>query len=196
MVTVSCINKAFTKSEYLRPLVKKIVDFCIENNVILQAEHIPGVDNVFADAISRKIDRDDWAINRQVFEDIASIWGPYDIDRMATAFSAVVPRYNSQLWDVGAEAVDAFTLDWGGVNNWIFPPFGAIARTVRHIRNCRAWGTLIVPRWPAQVWWPAVLTLTLEMFTLPRIPDLFVHSVFGVYGYCRFDFVVCLFDCR
>ena len=33
------------------------------------------------------------------------------------------------------------------------PPIHEIANTLKHLRLCEAYGTLIVPCWPSEVWW-------------------------------------------
>ena len=53
-----------------------------------------------------------------------------------------------------SEAVDAFTCDWGGEDNWLFPPVYLIPRVIRHAQaTCATKGTLIVPRWTSAPFW-------------------------------------------
>ena len=45
--------------------------------------------------------------------------GVHSIDRFADNYNSHLPRFNSRFACPGAEAVDAFTVDWGGgENNW------------------------------------------------------------------------------
>ena len=46
------------------------------------------------------------------------IWGIYTIDRFANSTNAKLSRFNSLLCNVNTEAVDAFSQNWSGDNNW------------------------------------------------------------------------------
>ena len=37
--------------------------------------------------------------------------------------------------------------DWGGENNWLVPPVSLVPWVIRHLLECKAMGTLIVPKW-------------------------------------------------
>ena len=54
----------------------------------------------------------------------------------------------------GSEAVDTFTVDWRGENNWWCPPIYLVPRLLRHARQCATVGTLVVPVWPSAPFWP------------------------------------------
>ena len=81
-------------------------------------------------------------------------WGPYTIDRFASFYNTQLPRFNSRFWNPGSEAVDAFTCDWGGENNWWCPPIYLIPRILGHAQEIHAEGTIIVPQWPSAPFWP------------------------------------------
>ena len=49
--------------------------------------------------------------------------------------------------------IDAFTVDWYGVNGLFVPPIFLIPRILKYMRQCRAIGTLIVPCWPSANYW-------------------------------------------
>ena len=67
--------------------------------------------------------------------------------------NAKLSRFNSRFYQLGAEAVDAFTLNWDCENNWIFPPVSPISRVIAHSRACKAVGTLVVPMWKSSHFW-------------------------------------------
>jgi hypothetical protein len=50
-------------------------------------------------------------------------------------------------WNVNTEAVDAFSQNWYGENNWLVPSIYAIIRTVTHLVAYKAKGNLIIPKW-------------------------------------------------
>ena len=53
----------------------------------------------------------------------------------------------------GTEAVDAFTQDWEHENNWLLPPVSLIVRTINHLKQCRAEGSIVVPVWKSSYFW-------------------------------------------
>jgi hypothetical protein len=61
---------------------------------------------------------------------------------------------NSLFWNVNTEAVDAFSQNWSGDNNWLVPPIYAVIRTAKHVVACKAKGTLIIPKWTSAAYWP------------------------------------------
>ena len=65
-----------------------------------------------------------------------------------------LPRFNSRFRVPGTEAVDAFSISWNGENNWLVSPVHCITRVVQHLLVCGAVGTLVVPYWPTNVFWP------------------------------------------
>ena len=52
--------------------------------------------------------------------------------------------------------VDAFTVSWGGENNWLVPPVFLIPRVINHMKLGKEQGTLIIPFWQSAHWWPLV----------------------------------------
>ena len=76
------------------------------------------------------------------------------MDRFATCNNAQLPRFNSRYWSPGTEAVNTFTVNWAGENNWLCPPIALVPRAIRHAQVCHAICTLIVPVWPSAPFWP------------------------------------------
>jgi hypothetical protein len=50
---VYIINKKLSRSPRVMPLVRKLVFACLEFNILLKSEHIPGYLNSLADSLSR-----------------------------------------------------------------------------------------------------------------------------------------------
>jgi hypothetical protein len=44
---------------------------------------------------------------------ISYAWGTYTVDRFACTYNAKLPTFNSRFYQIGTEAVDAFTQNWG-----------------------------------------------------------------------------------
>ena len=49
--------------------------------------------------------------------------------------------------------IDAFTVDWHGVNSLFVPPMFLIPRVLECMGQGREIGTLIVPCWPSENYW-------------------------------------------
>jgi hypothetical protein len=66
-------------------------------------------------------------------------------------------KYNSHFFSPNTSGVDAFTQNCGGdSDNWLYPPFSPIAKTIWHLRTCRGRGTIIEPFDTRRAWWPLV----------------------------------------
>ena len=107
-------------------------------------------------------DHDDWSVHPDNFQRLERMWGPHTVDRFASLFNSQLPRFNSRFWNPGSEAVDAFTCDWLGENNWWCPPVYLVPRVLRHVQATRATGTLLVPKWPSATFWPMLFTRNAE----------------------------------
>ena len=111
----------------------KVFETCIIHQIRLEPEWIPRAQNELADFISRIVDYDDWQISPVLFYYLEEAWGPYSVDRFADNFNTQLSRFNSRFACPGSEAVDTFTVHWGGgENNWWCPPPSLVARVVRH----------------------------------------------------------------
>ena len=152
----------------------------------MEPEWIPRAENEIADYISRIVDYDDWSLNPIVFNELDRQWGPHTVDRFANGCNNQVPRFNARYYCPGAEAIDAFTCDWGHDTNWWCPPLFLVPRLLKHARVTRAKGTLIIPRWASAPFWPLIFPdgvnpaeFVKEIKELPRIEGLFIEGHSG-----------------
>ena len=145
-----------SKNPQLQKEALEIYSTAIRWQIRIEPEWIPRELNQRADLLSRMLDRDDWSIHPAVFQQLELLWGPHTIDRFANYLNTQLPRFNSRFWNPGSEAVDAFTCNWAGENNWLCPPPFLIPRVIRHTLKTGADGTLIVPRWPSAPFWPLI----------------------------------------
>ena len=132
----------------------RVFKACICYNIRLEPEWIPRDRNQLADYYSCTVDYDDWHIDPSVFAELDALWGPYSVDRFASSYNKQVERFNSRFAYPGTEAMDAFTVDWHGENNWWCPPPSLIPRVISHAETCKAQGTLVVPCWESAPFWP------------------------------------------
>lgn len=165
----------------LQEEVMATLSICLHQQVRLEPEWIPREENKFADYLSRVGDVDDWMLNPEVFQEMDVQWGPHTVDRFADMFNSQVERFNSRYWSPGTEAVDTFTCDWGGENNWWCPPLHLIPRLIRHAEATKARGTLVIYQWPSAPFWPILFPgkscpakCIQQILELPRRADLFL----------------------
>ncbi|XP_056408500.1 uncharacterized protein LOC130311793 [Hyla sarda] len=121
-----------TKSKPLANIAKEIWHFCLDKNIVLKAEYLPGLSNIVADWNSRYlIDNSDWKLDHQIFLQINSLWGPLSIDLFASRLNRQIPQFFSWRPDPEALGVDAFLQFWPPSTLYAFPPFALISRLHR-----------------------------------------------------------------
>lgn len=183
---VARILQVGSRQLQLQEVAMMIFSLTVLYQIRLEPEWIPREKNERADYLSRIVDLDDWLLNPVIFAQLDVQWGPHTIDRFADYNNSQLCRFNSRCWNPGSEAVDAFTADWSGENNWWCPPIGLIPRVIRHAQACSAYGTLIVPCWPSAPFWPILCPtenqfapFVTEVIQLPQQEGLFLPSVSG-----------------
>ena len=159
---VSIVAKGSMKTE-LQSIALCIFQNCMQNNISIDLEWVPRTDNDKADYISRIIDYDDWGVVDELFIYLDSLWGPHEIDWFANDDNHKLTVFYSRYWTVNSMGIDAFTMNWHGVNGWFVPPVCLVARVLRYMKQCMAHGTIILPLWRSANYWP-ILSPTGEGF--------------------------------
>jgi len=154
-------------SSSLNHLTRKLWVWCLEREIFVVAQHIPGKDNVYADYHSRNFsERIEWSLNPTVFRWITQrLWYP-EIDLFASRLNAKVKKYVSWHPDPEACAVDAFTIDWETQLNYAFPPFSLIPRVLSKVQQDQACVLLVAPVWTCQIWYSMLFRLLIERSVL------------------------------
>ena len=154
----SCVKivRSGSMKEHLHSIAFNIFSICIQNGISIEIEWIPRNRNQKADYLSKMIDHDDWGVSFDFFEFVNSLFGPFTVDRFANASNKRLLRFNSKFWNPGVEAVDCFSQNWVGENNWLVPPIHLVIKTIKHLVQCKARGSLVVPKWPSSAFWPFI----------------------------------------
>ena len=171
----------------LQVVTLKFFSLAVQNQIRMEPEWIPRHLNERADYLSRIIDYDDWQLNPSVFSVFDKHWGPHSVDRFASFHNCQVPRFNSRCWNPGSEAVDAFTVNWSGENNWLCATIGLVPRVIRHAQACGAEESMVVPWWPSAAYWPLLCPSDTGFFAkfvrkgrkLPQVNSLFLPGLSG-----------------
>ena len=108
-------------SPSLNHLIRKLWVWCLEREIFVVAQHVPGKDHVYADYHSRNFnERIEWSLHPTVFRWITQrLWYP-EIDLFASRLNAKVKKFVSWRPDPEACAVDAFTIDLGNSTELCF----------------------------------------------------------------------------
>lgn len=148
---------------HLNELTRKIWQWCERRNIWIFATYIPSRENKEADKASRKINIDtEWELCNGAFENINENFGPFTIDLFATRLNKKCARFCSRFPDPEAMTVDAFTISWTKEKLYAFPPFAIALKTLRKIILDKAEGTIILPFWPTQPWYPLFTSLLIS----------------------------------
>ena len=122
----------------------------------------------------------------------------------ASAYNAHLPTFHSVFfYTENAEHVDTFTSSWAGRRVWLVPDAPVLTRAIEKIYQDHAYGTIIVPSWAGEDWWPLLFgdrSCVVDTWRLPHSRASFVagNSKTIVSGSSaeRSSFVACSFDCR
>lgn len=164
-----------THSPSLCSIVWNLLYWCKARNISIRVRHIPGKLNVIADKLSRpnRIPSTEWGLNRNVANQVFSLWKVPQLDLFATRFNHLLPLFVSPVPDHRASAVDAMSMDWGNLFAYAFPPFNLIPLVLAKIRKSPCQIILIAPLWPQRSWFPLLMSLLSDLpRKLPAIPDI------------------------
>ena len=124
---VSYINKqGGTHSPNLCVEVWKILNWCLEQDIVIRVHHIPGKFNILADRLSRldKTYQDRMGSgSKQLRIQVFQMLNFPNVDLFATRFNHRLPLYVSPVQDYKALAIDALSMDWNHLHAYAFPPF-------------------------------------------------------------------------
>ena len=148
------ILKRGSMKEDLQLVAKQIFYLKRERGIEISAVWISRSVNRRADAISKIPFPFDWVVSQHIFSYIDSIWGPFTCDAFADGSNSKCRKFYSKFPCPGSFGVNALDYDWGRDKSWVTPPISLIGNTILHMKRCRAYGALVVPRWEASYFWP------------------------------------------
>ena len=156
-------NQGGTRSPSLTLLTLELWNWCLQRNILITAEHLPGASNVLADRESRTfINSSDWKLQPEIIQYFLK---DREIDLFATRLTNQLKSYVSWRPDPHAVATDAFSIGWNQMKGYAFPPFNLIPRTLMKVINDNANIVLVAPVWQTQHWWPLLLQLTVQLLS-------------------------------
>ena len=135
-----------SKSPELMAELRRLLELLDSNDISLRALYIRSAANVVADHYSRIARPRDYAIAAALFQQVTAWWGACTLDAFASAATALLPRFWSEVPVEGAEATDAFAQSWAGERVWAHPPPFLPAAAARPAAGADA--ALRATRWP------------------------------------------------
>ena len=150
-------------------------DWCLVNQIELKAAHVPGVENVLADFLSRQeVDQREWSLHQKAANKLFWRWGRPDMDLFATIHNRKVLSFCSMYPSRIATHIDAFSINWTGFSlGYAFPPVVLLHKVLQKVRQDRARLILIAPMWPGRSWYSMILHMLVDYpRRLPSWPDL------------------------
>jgi len=175
---VSYINRGGgTRSFSMTQISREIVDWCEGRSISVQAVYLPGYLNDIADRESRTLpDSSDWMLHSSSFSFVCSQW-KCSVDLFASAWNHQLPVFYAWNPQPGAAGTDAFSVNWMGLDAYLFPPFGLIPRCLSKVRREGATVTLLSPYWPSSPWFPLLLKLASDIaIILPPRHDQLISA--------------------
>ena len=163
VTAVAYINNLGGPGPLLTELAEAIWALVWEQGLTLQARHLAGATNVWADYLSRLPLHYEWKLHPALFSMIDNAWGYHTVDRFACLATTQLPRYNSRYHDPMSEGVDALAQqNWGSENNYVNPPFRLINKVLDIVVAQQAVATLIAPKWPNKPWYHKLQELSID----------------------------------
>lgn len=170
--TVQCItNQGTIRSRTLLETSELLLEEAHRRNLTLKASYLAGVDNTWADALSRGSTTSiNWSLTPACFASICRWAGTPQVDLFASRDSHLLPLFLSLTERTPAGGPDAFKVDW---NAWgfiyLFPPphTQVMLRVMAKLEKFQGQALLIAPCWETQPWFPMLLRLQPRSRPLP-----------------------------
>jgi len=165
-----------TRSRSLMKETVLLFSLVMQSQWLLKARHIAGKNNVLADQLSRagQVIATEWSLNQEVVEGIFQQWGKPLVDLCATSLNNKCPLYVSPVPDPQALTVDALSVDFQGLDAYVYPPQQLLSRILQKfqlVQHCRL--IVVAPWWPHQPWFPVLNQLSVSPpLQLPQIRSL------------------------
>ena len=116
-------NLGGTVSTQATRLARELWMWCLERDILLTAQHLPGKENVIADTESKVMrNRSDWMLNPSIFQRMMCQFSYLEVDLLATRLTYQLPHFFSCRPDPLAEETDAFLQGCTHVKGYANPP--------------------------------------------------------------------------
>lgn len=173
LTSKSYLLKRVGKVDLINFLMLPFWDLMESRRIRVLADHIKGLDNHWADRISRLKGRDktDWRLKRVLFIRIQKILNlKLTVDLFASEYNRLTEKFCSLKTTNALQYLtkeSRRSLAREGL--WANPPFCLIPRILSIVRERRLDMVMLIPFWSSAFWWPVMMSmLTQAPIVLPR----------------------------
>lgn len=149
-----------THSQELSDLAVIIWQWCLEREIIIHVEHLPGKDNIRADWESRYVrDSSDWMLERNIFLQLEARLGPFSIDLFASRTNTQLPIILQLAGRPSSAGCGRFvpTLEESSGRTVHVSTICLDTCCLEKLRLEQTRAVLIAPVWHNQLWYPCLL---------------------------------------
>jgi hypothetical protein len=164
MTTVCNINRRSATGSLVVGMID-LFELAEAYELRLRAVHVPGKENVIADALSRQTDSADYEIRDDVFEWLLEIFeANVSIDLFARQETTKAGRYYTR-------DSDALSQSWAGEDGvmYAFPPMVLIQKTLNKLKKDKGRMILVSPMWQSGVWMPTLAEMLVSQVMLGEL---------------------------
>ena len=161
--TVAYINNMGGRSSEISNIIIDLYEFCIQNEIRIQAMYLCGRKNVRADALSRRPRDHCYSLPPIIFSDLCDRFSFIPVtDLFASRVNHKLPNYFSDGPDPFASGFDAFVMPWPE-SVYAFPPIHLVDKFITSFLNQKVkFGLIICPFWPSQPYFSTLLNLLID----------------------------------
>ena len=170
MVTVFNLQRQGASGGKLLEATRAIFSLLTRLDMRIYISHVPGVENVFPDALSRMDVAGDYELTEEAYQrGVAFLRVRPTIDLFASASNKKIERFCSlpTARVVEQSLGDAWMSPWTGETPYVFPPIQLMARVLQKLkRDAVKVAVVVFPVWPCQPWWNLLRAMTTSQSTI------------------------------
>jgi hypothetical protein len=159
---VAALAKLTSRCLVMMTELRRLCFMLDTNDIYIRPRFIRSAANVWADTLSRELDKEDWQLNPRLFAHLQARWGPHSIDRFVSMLNTQLPRFNARWRDPQCEDVDYLRMPdaaWRRENNYCNPPRTALPALAAKLGQSQAPATVVARYWPNKTWYHAMQRL-------------------------------------
>ena len=156
-LNISRILEHGSRNPELLVMVKRIYLRCVDLGIQLDAEWRPRTDPlmVWMDKGSKEefFPADEFSLGFDDFLRLSNIFGPFDLDLLASSFNKKATKYFSKGFDFTSQGFNMFQQKlYQEINYYALPPPNLALKVLLHLQKFQAKGLVLLPLWPAASW--------------------------------------------
>jgi ribonuclease HI len=162
-------------SRNLYPALRHLLNLCRRWGFHITVEHIPGIQNTTADALSRLSRSGDYALSPQVFQHMCVTMGMQPtVDLFATRWNTKLNTFISPLRSDATPVMDAMQIAWNEGLPFLHPPIPLIGRCLRKILEENVPALIVLPHWKGQSWSVLLQKMTQRQIVLGKCDEVLI----------------------